>query len=315
MNRVVAPDFPHYRNAEQRQIHIDNRRDSLTIGEFDQCNYYNGEQRTQIKFEDVKPGFILTNSSGSYFYIVRSFKQDGTGILELLSSNYGDPTHAPAIHTIANYSTDGYSPFSIVWPGYLVFYDNEIERITFSNGGSGGTVPSAGATQFEIAGTLLNSRRLLKTIGLVSVGDGSIVNQGSTKHAPLGSQAAAQNRNGNLGRYITCPNVPEVSGPSLLFLRLSGDVLLDQQNSEDSMNDRIPIPIDVPHGGVVHYENDSEADVIPFSVPCEVRRLKFRLEYGDDNGVVGGAAENLRGHELYVRLKFFKMHQQGGKKM
>ena len=76
------------------------------------------------------------------------------------------------------------------------------------------------------------------------------------------------------------------------------------------MNDRIPIPLDKPHGSVVHFENDSESDVIPFSVPCDVSKIKFRLEYGDDNTVLGGATKNLNGHHTYFRLKFYKQHQQ-----
>ena len=93
-----------------------------------------------------------------------------------------------------------------------------------------------------------------------------------------------------------------------------GDVILDQQNSETNMNDRIPIPLDRNYGEVVHYEHDAEADVIPFAVPCDVTRLHIKLEYGDDNIPVGGS-KSLNGQFMHLRLKFFKMHQKKGGKM
>ena len=100
----------------------------------------------------------------------------------------------------------------------------------------------------------------------------------------------------------------------MLYLRIGGSPILDQQNSETGHHDRIPIPLSGDHGDILHYENDAEADVIPFSVPCDVRHLKFRLEYGDTGGgqdpdnesVVGGKTDQLRGHHTYYRIKFFK---------
>ena len=182
--------------------------------------------------------------------------------------------------------------WKVYYEGIIVIYDENLNNFIIGID-DGNVVLTAG----------LNSTRMLKTMGYVGTETATAVPGGTDPYRQMGEHLL----------YGT--QTPELSGPSMLFLRLGGDMILDQQNSETSMNDRIPIPINQPHGGVVHYENDSEADVIPFAVPCDVRHIKVRLEYGDDNTTVGGDTQNLRGHHQYVRLKFYKQHQADGRKM
>ncbi len=116
----------------------------------------------------------------------------------------------------------------------------------------------------------------------------------------------AHNHLSRFQQVLILGNFPETQGPTVLYLRISGDPLFDQQNTETGLNDRFPIALDENHGSVVHFEGDTEADKIPFSVPCDIQNFKIKLEYGDTNNIVGGSYSQLRGHHIYLRLKFYK---------
>jgi len=343
MNAHRLPLIPTSRNADQRALHIKTKQFSIPIADHQARGIYNGNHIDKVKFSFIKPGMLIQERSASFpnpnkvqMVLRTGLTADNDQVMTTDTDDISGTTYPDieegSVKDLANAGgdfADSQSLYDLVWPGYLSFFDEEERRLVVADGGIG--VRAAGAGSFSgyrgfhglrfptesTSGTVRgNSRRMMKTIGFN--GDERIVNMSAliaSLSTVVDKMTVAHDRYAKLGSVIVGNNVPEVSGPSLLFLRIGGDAILDQQNSETHMNDRIPIPIDQPHGGVVHYENDAEADVIPFAVPCDVRRLKFRLEYGDDNELVGGYTSNLRGHHLHMRLKFFKMHQQGGKKM
>jgi len=287
MNFAQYPGLPIDRNVNQRRLHIDQRRQSFLVGIRDKADRTYGSL-IQVSHKRIEPGMIV-HYSGSYRVVEVWDTATNTGVL--VSQN-GTLTQISGTEGTLqdNQVLYGGHQLFISYRGYLSFFDNINQRLKVS-----------GEAAFSFKGGSM-SRRMCKTIGCdKSAGDLAAL-QGNAGN-PI------DDKDDNFPFILKFQNLPEVSGPSMLFLRISGDPLLDQQNSETHMNDRIPIPVDQPHGGVVHYENDSESDVIPFSVPCDVRNLRFRLEYGDDNELVGGKSNAMSGHHVYVRLKFFKLHQ------
>ncbi len=190
----------------------------------------------------------------------------------------------------------------------ISFFDDSEHRIIIAfNIQSYGTGLNGSWNSFKLTPndheTNPNPTRILKTFGF----NGSEV----VADNHTADEATPREEWYNMQYTLTGSHPPQPAGPGMLFLRIGGDILLDQQNSETHNNDRIPIPVDQAHGNIVHYESDHEADIIPFSVPCDVSRIKFRIEYGDDNQVVGGP-EALGGHESYFRIKFYKQHAKNG---
>lgn len=264
-----------FRNETQRNICIDNRNTRFLLSELREPSYSQKDCALKIRYDELEPGMFIEHN-GTVHHIVST---DGSSTVTLNSIGS------------TNISND-----FLVYPGILVFPDPNSKQLIFAS-------DENSFTDFHIYGTdegiNSNTRRILKTIG----SDG-------LDRTTLGNTLTDADRYKRFVVHHRCKFHPENVGPSILYLRIGGDVILDQQNSETSMNDRIPIPLDKAHGGIVHFENDSESDVIPFNVPCDVRKLKFRVEYGDDNTVVGGKTQNLMGHHTYFRLKFYKQHQQ-----
>ena len=299
MNQMDQTDYPYRRNENQRQLHIDARDSILIVGRRTQTSTAHGLV-THITTNELEAGMNVLWNGGNWLIDswdsqndTGTLAKEGVSSVQITGSESGTYLNNGKTYT-NNDDNSQAAALMLYYHGFLVFHDEEIDRITIANAGN----------SFSMRFSEM-SRRMCKAIGANRVDAPSVSS----------SSNANNHKDREWGHYLVLPNLPEPGGPSMLFLRIGGDPLLDQQNSETHMNDRIPIPIDQPHGGVVHYENDSESDVIPFSVPCDVRNLKFRLEYGDDNGIVGGVTENLSGHQVYVRLKFFKMHQANGQKM
>ena len=300
INESFEPNLPYRRTEAQRALHVEARSHFINVGAEDFVDNDTG-LLTDVSFRAIEPGMIVQWNSTNY--IVAKFDRAsnrmvlsifGGSAIVLQGAVVGAPTPSTSqfASNVVNYTQEGTAnthPLVIYWAGVLAFRDVELNRILVTS-----------TSLLTLRGEYI-SRRMCKTLGI-------------EKDVNLSSIAASSlpvhHKNRHLANIITCPNLPEPAGPSMLFLRVSGDPLLDQQNSETSLNDRIPIPVDQAHGGIVHFENDSESDVIPFSVPCDVKNLKFRVEYGDDNTVVGGATNNLSGHHVYLRIKFFKMHQK-----
>ncbi len=233
---------------------------------------------------------------------------------------------------------------SLYWPGVLIYYDEQLDSVIITANGNSGVTGDKDFRHFHIRqdntqlteewneanpSGFTNSVRMLKCFGFS--GNESSFEAGGIFQTVPGMLLSGNYGNGgymphtiqkfkNFGSVLIGTNSPEPQGPSMLYLRIGGDALLDQQNSETSFNDRIPIPINANHKEIVHYENDSQADVIPFSVPCDVKKMTFRLEYGDtgggndpdDESVVGGIEDQLRGHHVYFRIKFYKQHPPKG---
>ena len=117
----------------------------------------------------------------------------------------------------------------------------------------------------------------------------------------------AVNGTGNVA-ILTSHLAPEPRGSKALFLRLKG-ATLDQQNTETTHGDRIMIPLTQPHGSVEHYIGNTQSEVIPFKLPQTLDKLTLRLEYGDENSLVGGTHDSLNGAHAYYRFKFYFKHQ------
>ncbi len=170
--------------------------------------------------------------------------------------------------------------------------------------------PITGGGGHVTSGQIQNTVRMTRTVGFIG---SSFVDNIPYGGEESGDFAFTNRKVGYFENNMTYRGnlLPEVHGPSLFFVRIGGDLLLDQQNTETDMNDRLAIPITAEHGEVQHFESTAKADVIPAAVPCDIHRLKFTIEYGDDNQPVGGEYDAFLGHHTYFRLKFYKQHQQG----
>jgi len=272
-----------------------------------------------IEFQPIGIDYSYTNATGVEGF--NNTARDGNVKL-VYSGSYANSTTAN--------TTDPRVFPELYTPGLLVMYDKDEDDVdnntvptgqfVFSNGDhltwDNFTLHGYNPTAQDVLNNPLlpNSMRILKLLGF------NFKNTLSTS-AISRTQTTASGGTGTNPRFKfdkLLENVlysqiqPEISGPSVLYLRLGGDILLDQQNTETSNNDRIPIPLDQPHGSVVHYENSDKADLIPFSVPCDVSTIKIKLEAGDTNEVIGGNT-GLRGHHFYARIKFYFAHQGGAR--
>jgi len=371
-SHTLLQDLPKYRSRKQRQYHIDNRRLIFNVNKSRVYSYLNNnEQLSELSLDELDVGMIIrrvadysaapsSNSVRDQLHILTAW-DTVNGKITLVekyadSGTTSDQYQQTSGVTNRDFTADQYQngDFELVWPGYLVFFDHEIQRVIICNdnqgrklkgNGSGDVVPKGGTpydgnelpwqdgdqggiVQFDLGGNFFTSRRLLKAIGLTSdpvypwrcnvnvlPGVDYTVDVSKTEAENMEIRGQLRrHKNANLGIYMQLDQVPEPHGPGIVFIRFGGDIILDQQNTENHMNDRIPLPLSVDHGDVCHIEYDAEADLIPLAVPCDISRLKIRVEYGDEGGVLGGA-DGLNGQHLHIRVKLFKEHQKKGGKM